>query len=88
LIGNEKQDGLQTICLSTASPGKFPEVVISAINDSLPANIEPIKAESFSPKALLELSGRPQRFTIVKTDGDKKSGLRKVRDVITLTLSK
>ncbi|KAI8801272.1 putative threonine synthase Thr4 [Cladochytrium replicatum] len=65
---------VHTICLSTASPGKFPEAVLDAINSpnrvpgySAQHGFVPIKYEDFAPKELVDLKGLEKRCIDVKT---------------------
>lgn len=90
LLRDNVTDVVQTICLATASPGKFPEIVLSAINESpcvkKGSDFVPITEADFSPKALLKLNGLPQRMTVVKTNGEKEKCLELVRHVVAQTL--
>ncbi|KAI8925180.1 tryptophan synthase beta subunit-like PLP-dependent enzyme [Entophlyctis helioformis] len=76
---------VQTVCLGTASPGKFPEAVLSAINESVPEaskarGFQPVVFGDIAPRALVELDGLPQRCVLVRT------GLVGVRQTIQGTL--
>ncbi|KAJ3031269.1 threonine synthase [Rhizophlyctis rosea] len=77
-----------TICLSTASPGKFPEAVLTAINSDVPAvsvqrGFTPVEYKDFAPKELVALEGLPKRCVEVTTEGGKRSvGLEGVRRVL------
>ncbi|RKO84537.1 tryptophan synthase beta subunit-like PLP-dependent enzyme [Blyttiomyces helicus] len=79
---------VHTICLSTASPGKFPEAVLGAINANVPPvsvqrGFVPLAFEDFAPKQLVELAGLPRRCIYVQTGaGGKAAGLAGVRTVI------
>jgi threonine synthase len=78
-------NAIHTICLSTASPGKFPEAVLGAINAE---SVQPaLEYKDIAPKALVELEGLPQRFTMVKNNGDKLKALNYVRSIISKTIS-
>ncbi|KAJ3282110.1 threonine synthase [Borealophlyctis nickersoniae] len=83
-----RSEAVFTICLSTASPGKFPEAVMDAINNEVPvASVQqgftPVKYEDFAPKELVALTGLPKRCVDVGTEGGKKElGLVGVRAVI------
>ena len=82
---------IQTICLSTASPGKFPDAVLNALNNDLPLEstqqgFKPVEFADIAPKKLVELTGLPQRMTVVKSNGQKHIGLEHVRKVIEQTL--
>ncbi|KAI8896905.1 tryptophan synthase beta subunit-like PLP-dependent enzyme [Globomyces pollinis-pini] len=82
---------IQTICLSTASPGKFPDTVLDAINNSPPAEAThqgfiPLTFADIAPKALVELEGLPQRFVLVSTKGNFENGLKGVYRTIEQTL--
>jgi threonine synthase len=88
----EKNNGIvHTVCLSTASPGKFPDVVLSAINDNAPLEaihqgFRKLEYADIAPQALVHLDGKPQRMTHIKTRGEKKRGLDSVRTAIVETL--
>ncbi|KAJ3149570.1 threonine synthase [Geranomyces variabilis] len=74
-----------TVCLSTASPGKFPDAVLEAINDAKtkPQGFEPITYASFAPPQLVALKGLPTRCVDVTNDGgDAGIALEKVRAVL------
>ena len=72
---------VQTIVLGTASPGKFPDAVLSAINggESLKA---PLQYEDFAPRALVELDGLPKRCIEIKTGGDFKKAVQGTKIVL------
>ncbi|KAI9017122.1 threonine synthase [Gaertneriomyces semiglobifer] len=76
---------IHTICLSTASPGKFPDAVLKAINENPPLEsvqmgFKPVSYKDIAPKELVELEGKPKRCIEIGTDGGKKEvGLEKVR---------
>jgi threonine synthase len=90
----EKQQGqgvIHTICLSTASPGKFPDAVLTAINknppqESIQQGFKPIEYRDIAPKILFDLTGRPQRMTLISTQNNKQKGLDAVRTAIVETL--
>ncbi|TPX67682.1 hypothetical protein SpCBS45565_g03558 [Spizellomyces sp. 'palustris'] len=77
-----------TICLSTASPGKFPEAVLKAINENLPntsvqRGFKAVSYADIAPRQLVELEGLPKRCIDISTDGGKKElGLEGVRNTI------
>jgi threonine synthase len=82
---------IHTVCLSTASPGKFPDVVLSAINQNAPLEaihqgFRKLEYSDIAPKELVQLQGRPQRMTHVKTGGIKSVGLDGIRTTIVETL--
>ncbi|KAI9098750.1 tryptophan synthase beta subunit-like PLP-dependent enzyme [Phlyctochytrium arcticum] len=85
---NDTSSGVfYTICLSTASPGKFPEAVLKAINDNpsslaLQRGFTPIKYEDFAPKELVDLEGKPRRCLDITTGGDKAMAAVGVRQTI------
>lgn len=79
------KEDVYTICLSTASPGKFPEVVLAAINE--PSSYSQSKDaiitfNEIAPKELIELEGKPTRCTHVPTNGKKEIAISKVRQII------
>ena len=91
ILENAKARNVQTVCLSTASPGKFPDAVLNAINNNPPSSSiqKGFKALSYSdiaPKALVDLDGLPQRMTMVTTNGKKERALQGVRKTIISTL--
>ncbi|KAJ3031365.1 threonine synthase, partial [Rhizophlyctis rosea] len=60
-----RTEATYTICLSTASPGKFPEAVLTAINTHVPESsvqkgFTPVKYEDIAPKELVALAGLPK----------------------------
>ncbi|KAJ3174797.1 threonine synthase [Geranomyces variabilis] len=75
-----------TVCLSTASPGKFPDAVLEAINDAKtnkPQGFKPIAYADFAPPQLVALKGLPTRCVDVTNDGgDAGIALEKVRAVL------
>lgn len=76
-----------TICLSTASPGKFPEAVLKAINEDVPAmslqrGFTPVGYADIAPRQLVDLEGLPKRCVYIPTEGHKQRGLEGVRKTI------
>ncbi|KAJ1547072.1 threonine synthase [Nowakowskiella sp. JEL0078] len=89
IVDTQKAAGaIYTVCLSTASPGKFPEAVMEAINENVPvfsyqAGFAPVKFADFAPKQLVELEGLPKRCIHIPTDGgNTELALERVRKVI------
>ena len=77
----------QMIVLGTASPGKFPSAVITAINDSPPSKsistgFSPISLKDFAPEQLVNLEGLPKRCIQIRTNGDFAKSISQVRGVI------
>lgn len=92
LVG-DSAGGVHTICLATASPGKFPEAVLSAINDNPPSisgqkGFRNVIYGDIAPRALVELDGLPQRMTMVESGGKFERALSGVRKTIEGTLAK
>ncbi|KAJ3194878.1 threonine synthase [Irineochytrium annulatum] len=78
---------VRTVVLATASPGKFPEAVLGAVNEGKKEGGEGwLKYEDFAPKPLIEQSGKPRRIVEVQTGGDKKRAVEGVRAVIVGTV--
>ncbi|KAJ3334152.1 threonine synthase [Blyttiomyces sp. JEL0837] len=79
-------DKVHTVVLSTASPGKFPEAVLNAVNgSSVGSGI--LKYEDFAPSGLLKQRGLPRRIVDVQMEGgDRKAALEGVKWVIEQTL--
>jgi threonine synthase len=78
---------IQTIVLGTASPGKFPTAVLSAINESSPSNtkasgFQGITFKDFAPEKLTTLEDLPKRCIQIKTHGDFEKSIAQVRKVI------
>ena len=76
-----------TIVLGTASPGKFPDAIISAINDNPPEEIgslgfKPVVFEDFAPEILVNLKGLPKRCIQIRTNGEFGKAIGQVRMVI------
>ncbi|KAJ3161122.1 threonine synthase [Geranomyces michiganensis] len=83
-----------TVCLSTASPGKFPDAVLQAINDDAvegddgktkppPPGFKPIAYADFAPPQLVALKGLPTRCVDVTNDGgDAAAAFANVRAVL------
>jgi threonine synthase len=90
----KKSSLVYTICLSTASPGKFPEAVLTAINKpstsvlakSRKYGFKPLSFNDIAPKALQELDGKPTRCIHVQTKGKKETGAIQVQQVIVQTV--
>lgn len=83
---------IQTVVLGTASPGKFPDAVLKAINGSvtdlqLNQGFVPVKFEDFAPQALVDLEGLPKRCIDVKTGGSFEVAVERIRQVIIGVLS-
>ena len=84
--------GVHTIVLSTASPGKFPAAVLEAINSDPPLEstqqgFTKVDYVDIAPKELVDLEGKPQRMTLVQSNGGKlEIALRRVRQTIIATL--
>ncbi|KAL2914875.1 threonine synthase [Polyrhizophydium stewartii] len=76
----ERADGVQTVCLATASAGKFPDAVLSAINGHAAAGTRPVGFADIAPPALVQLEGLPLRVVHVRT------GIAGVRQVLRGTL--
>ncbi|KAI8918495.1 threonine synthase [Powellomyces hirtus] len=69
-----------TICLATASPGKFPEAVLKAINENAPAlspqrGFKPLTYADIAPRELVALEGLPKRCLHIQSPGDKLDAL-------------
>ncbi|TPX59832.1 hypothetical protein PhCBS80983_g02216 [Powellomyces hirtus] len=95
LTGTPTTTPTYTICLSTASPGKFPDAVLDAINNVLPhqpqsnhpTGFKPVTYADIAPSQLVALAGLPKRVVEVSTDGgDKHVGLKKVQHVVEQTV--
>ena len=87
----KQEKGVQTVCLATASPGKFPEAVLEAINSNPPSSavqsgFTGLQYKDIAPSKLVELVGLPKRVLSIKTQGDKQKGLQLVRSSIQQTL--
>lgn len=56
-----------SVCLATASPGKFPQAVLEAINGKRSSSSKNaiIQFKDFAPKPLLDVQGLPRRCLIV-----------------------
>ncbi|KAI8914193.1 tryptophan synthase beta subunit-like PLP-dependent enzyme [Gorgonomyces haynaldii] len=76
---------LQTVVLATASPGKFPEAVLGAINAPSSNQSKPLTFDDIAPNALRRLDVLPKRVTLVKT-GSKENGYPRVKSMIEQTL--
>jgi threonine synthase len=86
------QNSIQTVCLSTASPGKFPDAVLNAINLNPPdlsvqMGFKPVVYKDIAPRALVALDGLPQRMTLVRSGGKYEKALDGVRMTVVETLS-
>lgn len=77
-----KTDSTATVVIGTASPGKFPDVVMRSINKEGTS----LKFEDFAPKGLVGLEMLPKRVVEVRTGGDKVKGIERVRNAIESTL--
>jgi threonine synthase len=75
----DEKDHVITIVLGTASPGKFPEAVLKAVNFEK----ECLKYVDFAPKALVDLEGLPTRCIQVATGNIFVKGVEGVRKTIT-----
>lgn len=78
---------IQTIVLGTASPGKFPTAVLSAINESSTfklnaAEFQPISFKDFAPEELIKLEGLPKRCIQIQTHGDFAKTIAQVQKVV------
>ena len=78
---------VHTIVMGTASPGKFPEAVLSAINikpttELMNKGFSKLAYEDFAPKELVDLEGLPKRCIEVKTGGAFANAVGGVRKVI------
>ncbi|KAH6562711.1 hypothetical protein BASA60_000893 [Batrachochytrium salamandrivorans] len=77
---SDGSSSVHTICLATASPGKFPDAVLGAINRE--AAFQPhLSFKDIAPAPLVALDGQPVRCVYVDT------GLDGVRQIIRDTLS-
>lgn len=72
---------IQTIVLGTASPGKFPSAVLSAINES-PSSKLPIQFSDFAPQQLVNLEELPKRCIQIRTHGNFAKSIAQVQTVI------
>ena len=84
--------GIQTVCLSTASPGKFPGAVMNAINNNPPDSsiqmgFKPIAYKDIAPNTLVKLEGLPQRMTLVTSGGKYEKALEGVKLTLVETLA-
>ncbi|KAJ3344589.1 threonine synthase [Kappamyces sp. JEL0680] len=91
ILEQSRPESIHTVCLSTASPGKFPEAVLTAINQSPPAEsiqkgFQAVTYKDIAPKALVDLDGLPQRVTLVTTGGSFAKALEGVRRTLVSTL--
>lgn len=78
---------IQTIVLGTASPGKFPSSVLSAINEAPPsrsisAGFQSIAFKDFAPEELLNLEDLPKRSIQIRTNGDFTKAISQVQRVV------
>ncbi|KAI8824488.1 tryptophan synthase beta subunit-like PLP-dependent enzyme [Fimicolochytrium jonesii] len=78
-----------TACLSTASPGKFPEAILAAINErplpetSKQNGFKPVTYADIAPAGLVALQGLPTRCLDIPTEGGNKAvALKRVRQAI------
>ena len=83
IIKTEGSPEYLTICLSTASPGKFPEAVLDALNTD---GHEKVKFSDIAPQQLVDLSGKPKRMTIVTNNGNLAKAAKDVRSIISETI--
>ncbi|KAJ3013598.1 threonine synthase [Thoreauomyces humboldtii] len=92
LVGSPLTGTTHTLCLATASPGKFPESVLKSINDggaseeAVRGGFVEVRYEDIAPKGLVDLAGLPKRCMTVETGGDKSVGLRKVMQAVEETV--
>ncbi|KAI9202541.1 threonine synthase [Polychytrium aggregatum] len=79
---------VNVVCLSTASPGKFPEAVLTAINESVPTEstqlgFVPVEYRDIAPQVLVDLEGLPKRCIFVETEGGNKAvGEKAIRHIL------
>jgi threonine synthase len=72
-----------SICLATASPGKFPEHVLSAINRGVKG--KHVSFKDIASPVLLGLAALPKRCWSVVTGGIKSRGVSQIRQIIECT---
>lgn len=72
--------GDYTVCLATASPGKFPEHVLKALNRNTVGKVYTF--ENIASGVLLGLSSLPKRCWSVVTGGDKSKGSIQIRAIL------
>ena len=83
IIQQDSAKDINTICLATASPGKFPEAVLGALNST---DSNQVQFSDFAPQPLIDLKGKPQRVTMVLNDGNFAKAAQDVRSIITETI--
>jgi threonine synthase len=71
-----------TVVVGTASPGKFPDAVLGAIN----TDTFKLAFNDIAPRGLQGMNVLPKRCTDVVTGGDKSKGVERVKLAIVATL--
>ena len=75
IVSAEQEQGL-VVCLATASPGKFPTVVLDALQG------RNVAFEDFAPKELVDVRSKPRKCVYIPTGGDFERALQGVRKVL------
>ena len=63
---------IETVCLATAHPGKFPSAIFEALGNK-------VAYKDFAPKEMLELEGKEKRVIVIESGGSFEKTLELVK---------
>lgn len=82
---NMPKENVVSVCLATASAGKFPEFVLKALNECAEGqkeNFKKVLFEDIADKVLVGLKFLPKRCWSISTNGVKETGAGQVKEII------